>query len=131
MWTTILFCQRAYKLRLRLGGDPTDDPYPDKPPRMRWTTYNRLLDKHIVLIPRGISEPRSSGVPNPCPGFSLAPANLDLCLWTAKWNLGRHEDREGLRERRHGWRSSSTASSGALARTKRHRAEEAAPGGPA
>jgi hypothetical protein len=45
--------------RLRLGGDPADDEYPDKPPwmrwaafnypdkppRMRWATYNRLLDK--------------------------------------------------------------------------------------
>jgi len=37
--------RRARKLRLRLGGDPTDDEYPDKPPRMRWATYNRLLDK--------------------------------------------------------------------------------------
>jgi hypothetical protein len=27
------------------GGDPADDQYPDKPKRMRWTTYNRLLDK--------------------------------------------------------------------------------------
>jgi hypothetical protein len=35
----------ARKLRLRLGGDPADDEYPDKPPRMRWATYNRLLDK--------------------------------------------------------------------------------------
>jgi hypothetical protein len=37
--------RRARKLRLRLGGDATDDEYPDKTPRMRWTTYNRLLDK--------------------------------------------------------------------------------------
>jgi hypothetical protein len=37
--------RRARKLRLRLGGDPTDDEYPDKPLRMRWATYNRLLDK--------------------------------------------------------------------------------------
>jgi hypothetical protein len=37
--------RRARELRLRLGGDPTDDEYPDKPPRMRWATYNRLLDK--------------------------------------------------------------------------------------
>jgi hypothetical protein len=37
--------RRARKLRLRLGGEPTDDEYPDKPPRMRWATYNRLLDK--------------------------------------------------------------------------------------
>jgi hypothetical protein len=37
--------RRARKLRLRLGGDPADDEYPDKPLRMRWATYNRLLDK--------------------------------------------------------------------------------------
>jgi hypothetical protein len=37
--------RRARKLRLRLGGDPADDEDPDKPPRMRWATYNRLLDK--------------------------------------------------------------------------------------
>jgi hypothetical protein len=37
--------RRARKLRLRLGSDPADDEYPDKPPRMRWATYNRLLDK--------------------------------------------------------------------------------------
>ena len=29
------------ELRLRLGGDPADDEYPDKPPRMRWATYSR------------------------------------------------------------------------------------------
>jgi hypothetical protein len=28
--------RRARKLRLRLGGDPANDEYPDKPPRMRW-----------------------------------------------------------------------------------------------
>jgi hypothetical protein len=37
--------RRARKLRLRLGGDPADNEYPDKPPLMRWTTFNRLLDK--------------------------------------------------------------------------------------
>src|SRR5262249_19186094 len=37
--------RRARKLRLRLGGDLADDEYPDKPSRMRWATYNRLLDK--------------------------------------------------------------------------------------
>jgi hypothetical protein len=36
------------KLRLRLGGDPADDEYPDKPPRMRWATYNRLVDRLIA-----------------------------------------------------------------------------------
>jgi hypothetical protein len=40
--------RRARKLTLKLGGDPADDEYPDKrdkPKRMRWATYNRLLDK--------------------------------------------------------------------------------------
>jgi hypothetical protein len=40
--------RRARKLRLRLGGDPTDDEYPDKPPRMRWATYNRLMDRLVA-----------------------------------------------------------------------------------
>jgi hypothetical protein len=40
--------RRARKLRLRLGGDPADDEYPDKPPRMRWTTYNRLMDRLVA-----------------------------------------------------------------------------------
>jgi hypothetical protein len=35
-------------MRLRLGGDPPDDEYPDKPPRMRWATYNRLTDKLVA-----------------------------------------------------------------------------------
>src|SRR5262249_31204896 len=39
--------RRARKLRLRLGRDPTDDEYPDKPPRMRWVTYNRLMDNFM------------------------------------------------------------------------------------
>ena len=25
-----------------------DRPHPDKPPRMRWTTYNRLMDKLVA-----------------------------------------------------------------------------------
>ena len=33
----------------RLGGDPFDDHYPEKPPRMRWRTYDRLLDKLIAV----------------------------------------------------------------------------------
>jgi len=40
--------RRARKLCLRLGGDPADDTYPDKPKRMRWTTYNRLMDKLVA-----------------------------------------------------------------------------------
>ena len=40
--------RRARKLRLRLGGDPADDDYPDKPPRMQWATYNRLMDRLVA-----------------------------------------------------------------------------------
>jgi hypothetical protein len=40
--------RRARKLRLRLGGDPADDEYPNKPPRMRWATYNRLMDRLVA-----------------------------------------------------------------------------------
>jgi hypothetical protein len=34
-------------LTLKLGGDPADDEHPDKPNRMRWTTYNRLMDNLV------------------------------------------------------------------------------------
>ena len=37
--------RRADKLRRRLGDDPMDGHYPEKPLRMRWATYNRILDK--------------------------------------------------------------------------------------
>ena len=47
---------RRRKLRLRLGGDPTDDEYPDKPPRMRWATYNRLMDRLVAAD--GVAEER-------------------------------------------------------------------------
>jgi hypothetical protein len=40
--------RRARKLYLRLGGDPADAEYPDKPKRMRWTTYNQLIDKLVA-----------------------------------------------------------------------------------
>jgi hypothetical protein len=40
--------RRARKLCLRLGGDPADATYPDKPKRMRWTTYNRIMDKLVA-----------------------------------------------------------------------------------
>jgi hypothetical protein len=40
--------RRARKLTLRLGGDPADDTYPDKPKRMRWTTYNRMMDNLVA-----------------------------------------------------------------------------------
>jgi hypothetical protein len=40
--------RRARKLYRRLGADLDDDTYPDKPKRMRWKTYNRLMDKLIA-----------------------------------------------------------------------------------
>jgi hypothetical protein len=40
--------RRARKIRRKLGGDPADDGYPEKPPRMRWATYARLVDKLIA-----------------------------------------------------------------------------------
>jgi hypothetical protein len=41
--------RRARKLYLKLGGDPADDAYPDKPKRMRWTTYNRLMAPDVIF----------------------------------------------------------------------------------
>jgi hypothetical protein len=40
--------RRARKLRRRLGDDPMDGHYPEKPLRMRWAMYDRLLDKLIA-----------------------------------------------------------------------------------
>ena len=40
--------RRSRKLHYRLGGDPADDHYPDKPPRMRWRTYNRIIDRLMM-----------------------------------------------------------------------------------
>jgi hypothetical protein len=48
--------RRGRKLRLRLGGDPDDDEYPDKPPRMRWATYSRLMDRLVAAD--GVTEKR-------------------------------------------------------------------------
>jgi hypothetical protein len=48
--------RRARKLRLRLGGDPADDEYPDKPVRMRWATYSRLMDRLVAAD--GVAEER-------------------------------------------------------------------------
>jgi hypothetical protein len=48
--------RRARKLRLGLGGDPADDEYPDKPPRMRWAMYNRLMDRLVAAD--GVAEER-------------------------------------------------------------------------
>ena len=43
--------RRAEKLCRRLGDDPMDGHYPEKPPQMRWATYDRLLDKLIAANP--------------------------------------------------------------------------------
>jgi hypothetical protein len=40
--------RRAQKLYRRLGDDPMDGHYPEKPPRMRGATYDRLLNKLIA-----------------------------------------------------------------------------------
>ena len=40
--------RRDDKLCRRLGDDPMDGHYPEKPPRMRWVTYNRILDKLVA-----------------------------------------------------------------------------------
>jgi hypothetical protein len=39
-----------------LGGDPTNDEYPDKPPRMRWATYTRLM--HKLVAADGVADER-------------------------------------------------------------------------
>jgi len=38
----------------RRGGGPTG--YPDKPPRMRWARYNRLMDRLVAAD--GVAEER-------------------------------------------------------------------------
>ena len=40
--------RRDDKLRRRLGDDRMDGHYPKKPSRMRWATYNRILDKLVA-----------------------------------------------------------------------------------
>jgi hypothetical protein len=40
--------RRARKLCRRLGGDPADDCYPEKPSRMRWATYNRIMEQLVA-----------------------------------------------------------------------------------
>jgi hypothetical protein len=40
--------RRARKLYKKLGGDPDDDTYPEKPNRMRWSTYNRIMDELVA-----------------------------------------------------------------------------------
>jgi hypothetical protein len=48
--------RRARKLCLRLGGDPADDTYPDKPKRMHRATYNRIMDE--LVSPDRIADER-------------------------------------------------------------------------
>src|SRR5262245_9903321 len=47
--------RRVHKLYLRLGGDPADGEHPKKPKRMRWTTYNRLIDQ-LAAAERAVDE---------------------------------------------------------------------------
>jgi len=51
----------GWRLRLGLGGDPADDEYPDKPPRMRWASTiacwsnpraaDRVADERLRRVP--------------------------------------------------------------------------------
>jgi hypothetical protein len=76
--------RRARKLRLTLGGDPTDDEYPDKPPRMRWATYNRLTDRLVAAD--GVADERLKGRPSgaerfePCKPVSGTASGQNLTL---------------------------------------------------
>jgi hypothetical protein len=52
--------------RNRLGGDPAVDEYPDKPPRMRWATYNRLMDRLVaadIFFAHSITTAKGTGTP--------------------------------------------------------------------
>jgi len=45
---------QAQKIRMRLGGSPSVfDPFPEKPPRMHWRTYERLRAR--AMAAEGIS----------------------------------------------------------------------------
>ena len=37
--------RKSHKIIKRLGGDPDDDIWPDKPRYMHWKTYNRLISQ--------------------------------------------------------------------------------------
>jgi hypothetical protein len=45
--------RRVHKLCLRLGGDPADGERPDKPKRMHWRTYDRLIAELDASADRG------------------------------------------------------------------------------
>jgi hypothetical protein len=44
---------RAQKIRLRLGGSPESEDFPDKPKGMHWRTYERLCRVHDAAEERG------------------------------------------------------------------------------
>jgi hypothetical protein len=48
--------RRSRKLYRRLVGDWMDDHYPEKPPRMRWATYDQLLGK--LMAAEGVADER-------------------------------------------------------------------------
>jgi len=64
--------RKARKICRRLGGDPDDDRYPDKPKRMRWKTYEHLIEK-LVAAER----------------LADRLADQRLIMLTARWMKGR------------------------------------------
>jgi hypothetical protein len=49
------YLSQAQKLRMRLGGSPSlIDPFPDKPPRMHWRTYERLAARGLAAEGRSL-----------------------------------------------------------------------------
>jgi hypothetical protein len=50
---------KSQKIRMRLGGGPSIlDPFPGKPPKMRWRTYGRLFNKAAAAQARWIASER-------------------------------------------------------------------------
>jgi hypothetical protein len=44
----VRICAELPGVKQACQGDPADATYPDKPKRMRWTTYNRIMDKLVA-----------------------------------------------------------------------------------
>jgi len=45
---------KAQKIRMRLGGSPDSEEFPDKPKGMHWRTYDRLYRLHDAAEERSI-----------------------------------------------------------------------------
>jgi len=55
--------RRVRKLYHRLGAEPADGELPDKPKRMRWVTYNRLIGELVAadrVADRAAHHPRGA-----------------------------------------------------------------------